>query len=194
MTDTICQILGLHEPDPHTAASTNLVTNDYFGIEIEVESIVRNQPNVPSWKCVHDGSLRNNGQEFIFAGPTCGIKAVTALRELDKALCNNTGAECNDRTSTHVHVDVRDLTPKQLKTFLLLSIMFEEVFMRKTGNRANNSFCCRFAVSDAQLKAVSAIGDMPADPEQSEGAPKVCHHPARALGPGDGIPTGRSLS
>jgi len=159
----IYQILGHHDPDQGERVVSNplLVSDDKVGIEIEVEGIHRRLPEFKHWHVVHDGSLRNGGVELVFNGPKGGLSVIEALNEADEALKAVNG-QLNDRTGLHVHVDVRDLEPKQLKTFMLLAIMFEEVFIRATGNRENNIFCCRFAVADAQLKAVSVIDKMKA--------------------------------
>lgn len=157
----IYQILETGEPNPPAKASAELVSTDNVGIEIELEGVPRNLYNAgrfKHWQAVKDGSLRGDGVELIFAGPKGGEKITEALDEMVNIIKKFKNVEVNDRTGMHCHVDIRDLEPRQLKTFLLLAVMFEEVFIHKTGDRNNNIFCCKFATSDIQLKFVSRIG------------------------------------
>lgn len=156
----IAQIMGRSSDKKPSPNSDLTVSPDKVGIEVEVEGFPAKyyqNKELKWWYAERDGSLRNDGIEFILRHPTGGADLIKALEEFSN-LTKNRKVDMNDRTSVHVHVDVRNMTPKKLKTFLLLSIMFEEVFMKKTGNRQNNIFCCKFCTSDIQLKAVSDVG------------------------------------
>ena len=155
------QILETGKPNKAEKASAELVSSDNVGIEIELEGVNRElyrNNRYSWWRAVKDGSLRNEGVELIFKNPTGGEGVTKALDELVKIVKKYPTVQVNDRTGMHCHVDVRDLSPRQLKTFLMLAVMFEEVFINKTGARNNNVFCCKFAVSDIQLKFVSNVG------------------------------------
>ena len=162
-TRTVGEILDFGEPKEFKEHPL-LLTTDGVGIEIELENArgPLTDHYLKYWQRVHDGSLRNNGIELVLRGPIGGEKVALALQEVQDIIPRKKAERpvLNERTGLHVHVDVRDLKPKQLKSFLLLAIMFEEIFMRKTGNRANNIFCCGFKTSDAQLEFVSNIGGM----------------------------------
>ncbi len=144
--------------------SKETVSNGKVGIELEMEGVpgrIWRETRCVGWNFVEDGSLRGGGVEAVLKKPMGGEKLVKALDNFTKwNKAHATTAEVNDRTGMHVHVDIRDLTPRQLKTFLLTSIIFEDVFIEATGGRSDNIFCCRFATSDAQLRFVSKIGQL----------------------------------
>lgn len=142
--------------------SKSIVSTTKVGIELEMEGVSQRsyeEHRASGWGFIPDGSLRESGIEAVLKKPLGGVKLVKALEHFTTWRKDHApGAEVNDRTGMHVHVDVRDLTPRQLKTFLLTSIMFEEVFIEATGGRRDNVFCCRFATSDNQLMFVSKVG------------------------------------
>lgn len=120
-----------------------------FGLEIEVEG--RNLPNdleTIKWKRVNDGSLRGaESAEYVFAEPLGYEKLVQALDELQREFDRN-GSRIDDsiRTSVHLHVNVSDLTVKQLYQFLCLYYMFEETLTQFAGPaRIGNVFCLQAA-------------------------------------------------
>lgn len=157
----IHRILEQNEGNHATKGNPLLVSKDNVGIEIELEGVNRDlyrNKRRTYWSAVKDGSLRNDGVEFIFKSPLGGDNVIKALDELVGIVKAFPNVVVNDRTGMHCHVDVRDLSPRQLKTFLLLAVMFEEVLINKTGSRNDNIFCCKFSTSDAQLKFVSNIG------------------------------------
>lgn len=87
-----------------------------------------------------DHSLRNNGREFI--SPICNTdKQITIFQ----ALVDNviTGKDrFSDRTSIHVHVNVRSLSLNSLKEFLLLYALVEPLFFKYVGKTRENSIYC----------------------------------------------------
>lgn len=87
-----------------------------------------------------DNSLRNNGREFI--SPICNIdKQITVFQTL--ASCVITGEHrFSDRTSIHVHVNVRSLSIEALKEFLLLYALVEPLFFNYVGKTRENSIYC----------------------------------------------------
>ena len=107
------------------------IKNYIFGLEIEVENIRYNLPDATYksyWNITGDNSLRNNGVEFI----TLPLKAF----QIDKALqqlrfrTNQFRADFSERTSTHVHMNIRDLTIDQIYNLTLLYITVEKLLCR----------------------------------------------------------------
>lgn len=89
-----------------------------IGIEIEVEG--RGLPNVDNtfWHTKNDGSLQN-GLEYLLKKPIKRNYVHKALGNLERAF-HSADADIipSVRTSTHVHVNVQDMTIRQVYTFL----------------------------------------------------------------------------
>ena len=138
-------MFSLLEPD--------CVVADYFicGTEYEIEDIYKvNLPNfdcgqdVPHWMgdigAIKDGSLRNNGMEFI-TKPVGYDKALSLFDLLhDKVLVGQNAY--TPRTSTHVHVNVASMNQKQLKHLVLLYALFEPVFFAYVGDSRKHNIHC----------------------------------------------------
>lgn len=130
---------------------TRLITNDFIGIEIELErarTLARHLGNSNPgnfWEIKTDGSLRNNGYEFVFNGPKNGQTAENGLNHYSAVLATLAGANrplASVRSSIHVHVDVRDLTKQQLLRMLLLYSIFEIVLFKSYAReRLASHFC-----------------------------------------------------
>lgn len=113
------------------------------GIEYEIEDIKDFNASKIFNACFQikdDSSLRNNGKEFISA-PGSYKQQIERLREIKQ--CIVCGPEAfSERTSTHVHVNVSQLTLKQLNSLMLLYALFEPVFFDFVGEgRANSIYC-----------------------------------------------------
>ena len=121
------------------------------GIEIELEA-----DNMPTgdevasfWRLEADNSLRGESGEFVLRRPIPLRQLDEAFAELTSAM-NQRGTEVRPtyRAGVHVHVNVQDLTPRQLVTFISLYFMLEEVFLSFCDkSRSGNHFCLR--MSDA---------------------------------------------
>jgi hypothetical protein len=110
----------------------------YVGVELEIENVDLKYANVTSFKSVDDGSLKVNGMEFV----SIPIKMKYLEVELTRILgtfekCATLSARC----STHVHVNVRDMTQENLLTLVLLYSIFERTLFRASGDRWGNIFC-----------------------------------------------------
>ena len=112
-----------------------------YGVELEIE-------NVPNWEdmCVAgmeskvDGSLRNNGREFI----TKPMSYSHLWYCLEKFFTKNKLTEANysERCSIHVHTNVQDLEWEQLQTIALVYQVVERLLFRWIGHdRESNIFC-----------------------------------------------------
>lgn len=112
-----------------------------IGIEVEVENVLKIDPQIPLifWEIAEDGSLRNNGREFKSLAIPAYI-AGPALAQLFDGL--NKNLDFSHRTSVHVHLDARQLTPKQLTTFLVTYLVLENLLFKFADlSRRNNIFC-----------------------------------------------------
>lgn len=125
--------------------------NTYIGVEVELENItLKNKHTGGTWKTTPDGSLRNNGLEFV----TIPIKFKYLEVELKRLFGSIKHSDISKRCSIHIHLNVRDFTVAELKTFMLLYLMFEKSLYKFSGNREDNIFCvpllyCPTLVADA---------------------------------------------
>jgi len=123
----------------------------YIGVEIELENV--DNPNLFEnqdlstckkmlWVQKADGSLRNNGQEFITAFGTTVNLLPLSLTVLDHYLIQNKPAAiANARTGLHVHYNVQGLSLYELMNVLFLYSTIEPAFFFYSGNRFDNIFC-----------------------------------------------------
>lgn len=139
-----------------------LITDDHIGLELELENIHENLEHLqgevsPYWNAVEDGSLRNGGREFVFASPMFGRDILDAFEVLDSLFINHEIApELSRRTSMHVHLDVRDLSPDQLLTFLLVYLLCEPVFFNVVSpERKYNPYCSPLAEMRPYLRGIA---------------------------------------
>jgi hypothetical protein len=123
-------------------ASADVIDSDLaVGIEVEVESFTAaRNPNGNVWILKGDGSLRNNGVEFI----TMPISARYAPAALDDLLGKSLSKDCcfSPRTSIHVHVDMQSFETNQVMDVVLLYTLLESLFYKYAGRgRIKNIYC-----------------------------------------------------
>lgn len=128
--------------------SDNMVSNSYVGIEIEVENLRNYEGDFVYWQGKEDGSLRDNGREYV-TYPIPASLVPDALTELQEFLTEvNPKHRFSTRTSVHVHLNVRDLTFKQLHALSIVYMLFEKAFYKFAGrDRHKNIFCVPHADS-----------------------------------------------
>jgi hypothetical protein len=121
------------------------------GVEIELEA-----DNIPHgdfmpemWKKEVDASLRGESAEFVLRRPVKLSQLDEAFQSLQNTFDQaGTSPRPTYRAGIHVHVNVQDLTPTQLVTFICSYFMLEEVLLRFCDkSRLGNHFCLR--MSDA---------------------------------------------
>jgi hypothetical protein len=144
--------------------------NTFLGIEVEVERVFRERgvlsvnDNFYLWDNIADGSLRNNGREFVSI-PLRGDSVSFAISELHKILSTEKtciGHEFTDRTSVHVHMNVRDMEIKDLKNLILTYLVVEPLMYAFVGgDRAKNIFCVPITQSHLtyQLGQIMEVGE-----------------------------------
>ena len=153
---------ALHKlPDPRKGVpSPLLVRNDvYIGVELELEDMPfdtqKEGPLVPHWQKDVDNSLRGDyPYEFRFGFPYVGEDIVDALEEFDTFVRGKTTKpSCNERTSVHVHMDVRNLTARQLFNLVTVYIATEHLLYNYVApSREENIFCLPMYKADTEVK------------------------------------------
>lgn len=113
-----------------------------IGIEVEVENhAVKTHPDSGVWSNEPDGSLRNNGTEYI-TRPIAASFASLALQELLGQCLDEKECCFGPRTSIHIHVNMQDVAPNIVEDIILLYSVFEKLFFRFTGRgRIKNIYC-----------------------------------------------------
>jgi hypothetical protein len=109
----------------------------YIGVEVELEKVVAKHNQCGTWQFHEDGSLKDNGAEFV----TIPIQFQYLEVELDRLFGSLKSCNTSSRCSIHVHLNVRDFTLLELKTFLALYLVFEKSLYNYSGDRWNNNFC-----------------------------------------------------
>jgi hypothetical protein len=127
------------------------------GIEVEIENVQTSIFPEFYWKEKEDGSLRNYGREYTSI-PLRGNQIPYALDYLFNNLNINNKPECSTRCSTHVHLNVRDMTPNQVKSLVALYSLFEKHFFHIAGTKRETSiFCVPLYKSNIKKATISNI-------------------------------------
>lgn len=112
------------------------------GIEIEVEG-VNLPPGYKNWRREKDGSLRGESGEYVLREPVPINDVQKNLAELAKTF-EDTGATFNHspRAGIHVHINVCDLSLKEVMTMVCAYIIIEELLINFCDKSRNgNHFC-----------------------------------------------------
>lgn len=153
-------------PEPYyTTGKTEMVMPDlYVGLELEIEFPAGEQGRLreagPQFRIDNDGSLRNNGREII----TLPLKTKFVETLLERFYHVNNIGEGNysDRTSTHVHMNVQDLTWDQLRTMALVYQVVERLLFNFVGHeRVDNIFCVPWFQSGISVSILNKIKESP---------------------------------
>lgn len=126
---------------PVSQLFNQLVCRDvHVGIEVEVENSQHAGPwDEHFWDVKDDNSLRNSGREWVSC-PLVGEQIIYALLNLEQALGDK--VSFSQRTSIHIHMNVRELTPEEVAKLLLVYLTVEKLCYRFIGNnRDKNIFC-----------------------------------------------------
>jgi hypothetical protein len=140
-------------------SSPHLISNTRIGVEVELEGFLRDTPRVRGWNTIPDGSLRDGGLEFVFNGPVGGVTAMSRLTALGEALePYQENIKCSERTSLHVHIDVRDLQLDQVWSMLVLYGLVEPYLFSVCGeHRADNIYSLAWYKGEGQIVALSSL-------------------------------------
>ena len=130
----------------------------YVGVEIELEG-VHGYYDVGTRHFMEDHSLKINGAEFVTI-PIRMRYLEVELRRLFGGFTISTPT-VSSRCSTHVHVNVRDMTAKQVINMVMLYMIFERSLYRISGDRWNNNFCIPLCMATTTVKGFFDVWDEP---------------------------------
>ena len=141
------EITGL-APAAFPVAGVVLSANHLLGIEVEMESVTNVAPcarHMTHWDIKEDGSLRDNGREFVLRRPLTGSDLEEAIGQYfhAKSFASSMDWSPSHRCGIHIHSDVRDLTTLQYGRLLALSMMLDDYFFEKFDSewRKGINFC-----------------------------------------------------
>lgn len=134
----------------------SIVGSRRVGIEVELENASSIRVSSSSlWSVKNDDSLRNNGRELVLVEPLAGADLMNALNQLAIVYKENTQLHCSERTSLHVHVDVRDLTVAQVRSIMAVYVAVESALYSACGkNRYNNIYCPGITASTTMAQSM----------------------------------------
>lgn len=145
-----------------TGEASLVLPHDFIGIEIELEGLTK-IPELPSfsyWALHADNSLRTEGGEnplqaieFVLKFPLCGKDLVNSLKEFHSTVgAMKKPPITSERTSVHIHLDVRDLSIRELYRLIIIYCVFEKVLFRYCGiDREDNNFCVPFYRAEGHI-------------------------------------------
>lgn len=148
-----------------------VLPEEFIGVEFEYEmvNLGRTQTKFdysPWWTAHEDGSLRDMGVEFTLSEPLFGKDLEDALNIMGE-MSNDQKYTTGYRTSVHVHLDVRDLSVKEIHKLCLFYTVFERALFRFIGsNREQSNFCIPWYRSNAYFKYIAALNDPNPDREK----------------------------
>lgn len=152
----VAEVLGMSASYPTISGHPLVVGTGLAGIEIELEGVPDPSRRLRYWEAKSDGSLRNDGIEYVCSSPWGGLDLYNAIVEVDTELHSKRPNE-TWRCSTHVHIDVRDLTIPQLKRMILAYIFYERTLFRCSGfHRYKNNFCVAIGFAQEMVNILSS--------------------------------------
>lgn len=161
--------MKMHEIFGMDAAKNNCTPSPLFrsmclvGIEHELENSSSEDMDWSSdyWKAESDGSLRMRGIEYVLKAPLAGVELQHAINTLSRYV-RRSDMQANERTSTHLHIDARDMNVKQLVTFFVVYTTFERaIFSLCDQSRMDNNFCVPTYKSGGVIGRVRAVNNDP---------------------------------
>lgn len=131
-----------------SSTASELLPKGNIGIEIELEGGDEDDfPSVDGWELKTDGSLRD-GMEYVFDGPQSGDLAIGSILNMGEAMAEF-DPRPTFRCSTHIHLDVRDLSWRQWERLVILYVIYEDVFFDHAQDyRRMSNFCVPFINND----------------------------------------------
>jgi len=150
-----------HEPDIRTYRDgEHIPASALVGIEVELENFrFKKECELTYWRAEHDGSLRDGGIEFVLRQPLTGHDLEVAIEELySKVLTAN--YKVSPRTSTHVHIDARDLSVEHMKRLVFVYSMMERfIYDLVTPDREYSFYCTPLYRSSQNRRSIAKALD-----------------------------------
>jgi len=121
---------------------------DHIGVEIELEHAEMPRQLEPPlrgiWREEGDGSLRMNGVEYVLKTPKSPELAKKAVSSLGGFIDSYTKVIDEGRAGVHIHVNVSDLTVREMVNLVALWHCVEPTVVNWCGeHRKGNLFCLR---------------------------------------------------
>lgn len=136
-------------------------TKGDFGIEVEAEGKGMKAVASDFWRSEDDPSLRgrfpDSRIEHVLCQPIVMKDVLPALKELAESQAK---AKLNFsfRTSVHVHVNMHELTYKQILNVIYTYLLLEEPLLNYCGEkRVGNRFCLRLQDAEGLLESLKAV-------------------------------------
>lgn len=125
-----------------------------FGLECEIEAI---RDCSTSWNITEDGSLRNNGREFI-SPPIPFSTAVQEFKNLHAHLKILPGHDAfSERTSIHAHVNCQNVEELHVRNIIFMYALYEEFFFSMVApDRKHNIHCV--PLTETHLPSIYRMG------------------------------------
>lgn len=138
-----------------------VLPTSFIGLEHEYEGVENSSlpkhPFAEFWTQHEEGSLKDNGAEYVFSTPLFGVDAFNALDWI-VSHAKSSGWKCTKRTGIHVHLDVRDLMVPQLAGLSILYAAIEPILYRWVGDgRDASHFCIPLYRADEALLGTCGI-------------------------------------
>lgn len=128
------------------------------GIEVEMEGQGLADYRAPDWRFHNDGSLRGDSAEFVLHGPCQRNRVGVLLRQLRDGL-KDAKLDPSDRCGVHVHLNMQQLTVKQVYSISILYLVMEELLVHWCGDsREGNLFCLRAVDAEAIIEGLYKVG------------------------------------
>lgn len=124
-------------------------TEGEVGLEIECEGKNLCTDFLHTWTVTTDGSLRavdgHQPYEYYFRRPLKREAVGPALKLFHrKQMANRAEFKMSHRTSVHAHINVQQMTMKEILTYICLYLLFESALTQFAGeDREGNLFCQR---------------------------------------------------
>ncbi|HEY9816796.1 MAG TPA: amidoligase family protein, partial [Candidatus Obscuribacterales bacterium] len=143
---------------------TRKYKGERLGIEVELENVRDPERGFEQiegkqfWAMVHDGSLRNNGVEYLTNPPFKYDELPEVLQQLETIVNAVPDSRATCRTGLHVHVNVSDMTVEQVRNMILLSVLYEPGLIWHCGeDRASNIYSLASSQGDFILGHINQM-------------------------------------
>ncbi len=148
--------------------------NEMMGIELEAESVYVGTLaplTLAGWTMDRDGSLRNDGREFVLSQPLAGSSLTRAIHTLFEMQSPARGQmlryQVNPRAGTHVHINWIENTVGSAAALIALMYMIEPlVYSWADEDRAWCSYCN--PLSDIPASVLNKLLRMDADEDDED--------------------------
>lgn len=156
----IGDMVNRRTPELPEEKSELLKHHSHIGVEVELEKAyglathIMKDPETP-WEVKGDGSLRDDGYEFVFKKPLAGKDVEQAIDQLSDAIIEHP-VSSTVNCSTHVHLDFTKNTLDELFNFIFTYMLVEDTLAEYCGEwRKDNLYCLTFSNAENLVTVVS---------------------------------------